>query len=280
MVFYFAGFIGIVITLIIALIRVMKLKKAFNILNAIILLISFFLLGIGVKIGISNLNVNSNDSIVSLDKNVSSVNNKSNTKDTMEIDIQTLTEPKTEEEKALAYGFYNYNNALLEKLKKEHTSPYLQVGDLKDDIRIMGPLFVGYGSNKSTIKNQDNIFEDKKTNSIYKYPDNIFNFKANTLYNFDNNNQLIGTISKFDYENNLVDEFKTIRDKLVQYHGQPTFQNVFLTPKDKFNESKDKDVTYVIRWESSKKSVILIYNKAEKNNFKTNLTLDYSLNTK
>ncbi|WP_415520933.1 hypothetical protein [Clostridium sp.] len=258
----------------------MKLKKAFNIVNMIILLVSFFLLGIGVKIGISNLSVNSNETVVSLVKNTDLDNNKSNTKDITEVSIETLTEPKTEEEKVLAYGFYNYSSALLEKLKKEHANSYPQFGMLKDEIKIMGPLFVGYGTNKSIIKNKDNIFEDKKANGIYKYPDSIFNFKAKTIYNFDNNNQLIGTLSEFDYEDNLTDEFKTIRDKLIQYHGQPTFQNVFLTPKDKFNESKDKDITYVIRWESSKKSVMLTYDKAEKNNFETKLILDYSLNAK
>lgn len=270
MIFFFAGLIGILIMLIILLIRIKKDKKLFTILTISILIISITSVCIGIKFIVSTLN--RNDAVATIPKKIVSI-----PKDITETDVNTLVEPKTEEEKALAYGYYKYSNALLQKLKKEQNKAYPQFGELKNQITMRGSLFVIYGSNKSVVKNQKYVFEDPNSNSLYKYPDNVFGYTAKTLFDFDDDNKCISALTRFDFTSNYADEFKTVRDKLIKYHGKPTFQNVFLTPKDKFDESKDKNITYIIRWESEKKSVILMYEKKEKDIQNSRLSLDYTL---
>lgn len=281
MIFYILGFIGIIITIITLLIRVMKGKKIFNILIILILLLSLTSLGVGIKLGLNDLNENNNIAEVSKIKNDESTNKESVARDMLDVDVQTLVEPKTETEKALSFGYYKYSDELLEKLKQEHSKGYPKFAELKDDIKMMGSLLVEYGTNKSIIKNRKDVFSVKGSNDLEKYPDTIFVYKdeytADTTFYFDNNNRLISTTSRFDFTENYINVFKNTRDKLIEYYGQPTFQNVLLTPKDKFDESKDKNITYVIMWVSNKKVATLRYDKNEKNSSKDKIILDYSL---
>lgn len=280
MIFFILGFIGIIITIIILLIRVMKGKKGFNVLTIVILLLSITSLGIGIKFGLDDLN-NNNNNIEDVSK---PTNNKTTTKkslptDILDVNIQTLVEPKTKSEQVQANGYYAYSDELLEKLKKEKTEAYPQFGELKDEIKMRDFALVEYGDNRSIIRNRKDVSEVEGKNDLFRISDNIFDYASNTLYSFDENNRLISKLSKIDVTNNYINVFKNIRDKLIEYYGQPTFQNAFLTPKDKFDESKDKNITYLLRWDSGKKAVILMYKKNEKDNSKDSITVNYILTT-
>lgn len=255
-------------------------SKKFQIV--LICILSFILIGMisffGLYLYINNDNSKSLSVSSSNGGKKETINTTSVSKDITDVDVQTLTEPKTEEEKALSYGFYNYSDSLLQKLKNQQTKDYPQFGELKEEIHMIGTAFVDYGCSKSGIKKRDGVFEDKNSNSLYNISSKVFNYNAETLFEFDDNNQLISLTYKFiDIPLDNTDEFKNIRDNLIKDYEQPTFQNVFLTPKDKFDESKDKNVTYIVRWESSKKSVVLEYDKKEKDNLNNKLTLSYTL---
>ena len=281
MIFYILGFIGIIITIITLLIRVMKGKKTFNILTILILFLSLASLGIGIKIGLNDLTQNSNTEDVAKTVNDESKDKESAIKDMLDVDVQTLVEPKSEDEEAIALGFFKFSAESLEKLKKEQTKGYPKYGEMKDEIKMMGSLLVDYGMDKGIIKNRKDVFTVKGSNDLKKYPDTIYiynaEYTASTTFSFDNNNKLISTISSFDYTKDYTNEFKNIRDTLIKYYGQPTFQNAFLTPKDKFDESKDRNVTYAMMWASNKRAVMLSYSKNEKNSSKDKIMLDYSL---
>lgn len=279
MIFFILGFIGIIITIIILLIRVMKGKKGFNVLTIVILLLSITSLGIGIKFGLDDLNNNNNIEDVSKPTNNKTTTKKSLPTDILDVNIQTLVEPKTKSEQVQANGYYAYSDELLEKLKKEKTEAYPQFGELKDEIKMRDFALVEYCDNRSIIRNRKDVSEVEGKNDLFRISDNIFDYASNTLYSFDENNRLISKLSKIDVTNNYINVFKNIRDKLIEYYGQPTFQNAFLTPKDKFDESKDKNITYLLRWDSGKKAVILMYKKNEKDNSKDSITVNYILTT-